>query len=161
MRKIVSFLIVICLIVGLISCEESNSLEKVNAIKTVSERVSDLNKTISEIKSFEDKDALSRDEKQYLEYLYPIREDESYVVGYRFFDAVCFEIGITTYFNNKGDAKKVRRSILHDLKENSDFEASIKEKDFYQWRESGSTTKVELNTQGIERGIIALRIISN
>lgn len=160
MRKLLSLSILFSLVISLLSCENGSPVEKIESIKTVSERVNDLKKTISEIKTFEDKDALSREEKLLLEYEYPIRENESYVVSYRFYNNVCIEINVSTYFNNEGDAQKVKKAILKDLKGNSTFSDPAFTNDIYKWISIDSTISMELNTQNIERGTIRLSILT-
>lgn len=156
MKKQIVFVIAI-LIVG--SCGEvGSSYEQVTAIKTVSQRLNDINKTITEIKNSEDQAALVLEEPLYLEYEYPIRENEYYVVSYRVDDSGCFKIKIDTYFNKQQDAEKVAEAIIKDIQVNSGFGMPQKELNIYLWEKSNRKISIELNIQHIERGMISLTI---
>ena len=138
---------------GLFSCIDSDPMyEQVTVVKTPLQRVSDLNKTPLEIKKSEEKAALVRQENDFLEYEYPIQEDESYIVSYRFDEEGCFEIGFDTYFNKEEEAKNVVNGILSDLKQQ--YGDPKKEIDFYSWELDGLT--IELDIHNVERGMIAL-----
>lgn len=159
MKKQLFFFIAILL---LVSCGDiGTSYELVTAIKTVSKRVNDINKTIPEIKNSEDQLALVIDEPLYLEYEYPMRENESYVVKYRFNASGCFEIKLDTYFNQQNDTRKVFDEIVKDLNVNTTFEETKKGIDFFRWENSNSKTVVELDAQHIERGIISISIFNS
>lgn len=156
MKKQAIFLIAI---LNVISCGEvGTSYEQVTAIKTVSQRLNDINKTITEIKNLEDQVALVLEEPFYLEYEYPVRENESYVTKYHFDDSGCFKIKIDTYFNKQGDAEKITEAIIKDLQVNSSFGTPQKEFNLYLWEKSNSKISIELNIQHIERGTISLTI---
>ena len=156
MKKQMVFVIAILII---ISCGETGtSYEQVTAIKTVSQRVKDINKTITEIKNSEDKVALVLEESLYLEYEYPVRENESYVTKYHFDNSGCFKIKIDTYFNKQDDAEKITEAIVKDLQVNSSFGKPQRGFNLYLWKNSGNNISIELNIQHIERGMISLTI---
>ncbi len=161
MKKGIHILIFFFFTIYFISCDQESSYEKVEAIKAVSERISDLNKTIPNIKEIEDKAALVREDNYYLEYEYPIKEDESYVISYRFNAQGCFEIGIDTYFNKESDAQKIKRVIIKELAENPNFSDPTLENDFYKWCSLNDVITLELNIQNIERGTVSLSIFAN
>ena len=155
------YLFIIISTLNIISCNETGTAyEKVSEIKTVSERVHDLHKTIIEIKNIEDEDALVRKEPLYLEYEYPIRENESYVVSYQFDDVGCVKIKLDTYFNKETDAQKVTKAIIKDLEVNTTFNFQKIEIDFYRWEDTKSKISIILNIQHIERGTISLTIFN-
>ena len=158
MKKLIPIITLFCLF----SCGESgNSYEQITLIKTISQRVEDLNKTSFEIKEVEEKAALSKQDNDYLEYEYPVREDEMYVVSYRFDDGGCFEIGLDTYFNQPEDAQSVVDGIIKDLSVNSLFEAPQKDNNIYRWESLNKKVSIELDFQHTERGMIAVTIFAN
>lgn len=115
MKKQVIFLIAI---LNVISCGEvGTTYEQITAIKTISKRIEDINKTKTELKNSEDMVALISEEPLYLEFEYPVKENESYVIKYRFDDSGCYEIKLDTYFNkqvliNKMMLKKCLKQLL-------------------------------------------------
>ncbi len=148
-------------ILTIITCNEvGTTYDQLIAIKTVSQRVSDLKKTKIEIKNSEDPIALVREEHQFLEYEYPVRKDESYVIFYRFDDTGCFEIKLDTYLNNQIDAQKVINLIIKDLEVNTTFGLPKKSSNFYRWENLNSEILIELDVQNIKRGHISLNIFS-
>ncbi|MCO6499588.1 MAG: hypothetical protein J5I47_04315 [Vicingus serpentipes] len=158
MKKLIPIVTLLCLF----SCGESgNSYEQVTSLKTISQRVADLNKSSIEIKELEEKAALSKQDNDYLEYEYPIREDEMYVVSYRFDDAGCFEIGLDTYFNQPEDAQNVVDGITKDLSLNKSFETPSKEKNIYRWMSVDKAVSIELDFQHAERGMISVTLFAN
>lgn len=157
MKKQVIFLIAI---LNVISCGEvGTTYEQITAIKTISQRIEDINKTKTELKNSEDIVALISEEPLYLEFEYPVKENESYVIKYRFDDSGCYEIKLDTYFNKQDDAQKVLEAIVKDLEVNTTLGIPKKELDFYRWQ--NSKISIEINIQLIERGIISLTILNN
>lgn len=155
-----SFVIIILL--SLIACGEvGTTYEQVTRLQTTSQRVPALNKTIEEVRELEEFAALSRLEDNYLEYEYPIRENESYVVNYRFDNNRCFRIGVDTYFNKRKDAQNVVNGIVKTLKADPLFGLPIKKHDVYQWESVNNEVSIELDIQHIERGTINLIISAN
>lgn len=157
MKKQVIFLIAI---LNVISCGEVGpTYEQITAIKPISQRIDDINKTKAELKNSEDLIALVFEEPLYLEFEYPVRENESYVIKYRFDDSGCYEIKLDTYFNKQDDTQKVLEAIIKDIDVNTTLGAPKKELDFYRWE--NSKMSIEINTQLIERGIISITILNN
>lgn len=145
------------IILTLSACLDSNPMyEQITVLKTPLQRISDLNKSDIDIKKSEEKAALVRQENDYLEYEYPIQEDESYVVGFRFDADGCFEIILDTYFNKQNEAENVIAGILENLKPT--YGEPTKETDFYYWEEGGA--RIELDTHNRERGMITLTIFA-
>ena len=161
MRFPLKFTIIISLMVFFSCGESGSSYEQVTALKTVSERVQDLNKSTADIKQLEEKAALSKQDDDFLEYEYPVREDEMYVVSYRFDDAGCFEIGIDVYFNEEQEAQNVVDGIIKDISSNTSFNTPEKETSIYRWKTTDSKTLVELDFQHVERGMLAITIFAN
>lgn len=143
------------MLISITSClEEGSMYDQISVLKTPLQRVSYLNATTIDIKKAEEKAALVRQENNFLEYEYPINEDEAYVVSYRFNEEGCFEIGIDTYFNKEGDAQNVVDGIMHDMA--AEYGEPSRELDFYRWQKEGIL--IELDIQNVERGMIALTI---
>ena len=154
-------LILIITLLSIISCGEmGSSYDQIIALKTTSQRVYDLDKSMDEIRQSEEKEALSREENDYLEYEYPIRMDESYIVSYRFDEAGCFEVGLDIYFNEQKEVQSVVDGIIEDLGTDEKYGAPQKETDFYRWESSDGAITIELDIQHIERGMIALTIFA-
>jgi hypothetical protein len=160
--KIQLIYILICSSLCFVSCGEAGTTyEQISSIKTISQRVPDLNKSVDEIKKIEDEDALSREERFYIEYDYPIREDEFYVVSYRFNDITCSQIGLGIYLNKPSDAQKIVSAIIEDLSINVNFGRPKNNNDIYQWNDINNFVTIELNVQFIERGVVKVTIFSN
>jgi len=146
----------------LFSCGgDETSYEQITSLKTISQRVADLNKSIIEIKQLEEKAALSKQNNDYLEYEYPIREDEMYVLSYRFDDAGCFEIGLDTYFNQQKEAQNVVNGIITDLSIDKSLKAPSKEINIYRWKSLDEKITIELDFQHTKRGMISITIFAN
>lgn len=156
MKKI-TLVCTLIMLVGLVSCDEE-SQQRIAEVKTVSERIKDLHKSSEEIKSLEDDAALMRDEEYLLEYEYPVRETESYVVTYRFNNDACFEIKMDTYLNKEIYAKKVMKEVLTDMANNDNFKKTAYKNEGYHWSSSDGGIEVVLKTHNIERGTVNLII---
>jgi hypothetical protein len=155
MMKKQTLILLTLIIITFSACLDSTSMyEQVTVLKTPLQRVLDLNKSDIDIKKSEEKEALVRQENDYLEYEYPIQEDESYVVGFRFDRDGCFEIILDTYFNKQTDAENVITGILEDLK--LTYGQPLKEEEHYFWEKEG--VKIELDKHNVERGMITLTI---
>ncbi len=118
MKKLLVLTIILTTV--FVACDEASQNEIAN-IKPVSKRINDLNKTMDEIKTMEDDAALMREDNYLLEYEYPVRENESYVITYRFKDNKCYEIKLDTYLDKEAYAKKIQQEVMTDMAENSDF----------------------------------------
>ncbi len=149
----------VLLLLTLAACGEvGTSYDEVTRLYSVSQRVSSLNKTIEALKEIEENEALSIETHNYLEYEFPIRADESYVINYRFRNNRCFKIGVDTYFNKQKYAQNVVDGIIKRLESDSLFGAPRKDENGYQWRGKKENINIELNIQQIERGTINLSI---
>ena len=154
-------LIILIAILTIISCGEvGTSYNQITAIKTTTQRIDNLNKSMDDIRQSEEKEALSREENDYLEYEYPIRMDESYIVSYRFDEAGCFEVGLDVYFNEQKEVQLIVDGIIEELNSNGNFGNPQKEINFYRWETSDGAKAIELEIQHIERGMIALTIFA-
>ena len=156
MKKLITILLVA---VVFTACDEASQNQIAN-IKTVSERIEDLGKNAEAIKAMEETAALIKEDEFLLEYEYPIREDESYVITYRFHNNSCNEIKIDTYLNKESHTKKVQAEIMADIANNKQFERGKIKNDIIKWTNHDKKITLELNTQNIERGTLNLIIHS-
>ena len=154
MKKL--FLIFI-LALFVISCDEE-SQNQIAGLRTITQRVEDLNKTKEEIKAIEETAALMKEENSLLEYEYPIRLDESYVTTYRFKNNKCYEIKMDTYLNQVAHAKKVQHEVISYINKNGTFSKTTLKKGIYHWESEDKHVFIDLNIQNIERGIVNLTI---
>ncbi len=145
------------LFVGITGCDDST----VDNIRSVSERINDLNKSRDEIKDMEDPAALMKEDDYLLEYEYPVRENESYVVTYRFRNDKCFEVKLDTYLDKESYTKKIQQEVLTDMANNTSFDKTKFKNDNYTWLSNDKKITVQLKTQNIERGTINLSVVIN
>lgn len=156
MKKI-TVVCTLMMLLTLTSCDEE-SQQRIAEVKTVSERIKDLDQSMEVIKAKEEGAALMLDKEYLLEYEYPVRESESYVVTYRFNNDKCFEIKLDTYLNKESYVKKVMKEVLADMANNDKFKrTSLKDGDYY-WVSADRQIEVVLKTQNIERGTVNLLI---
>ncbi len=158
MKKLLVLTIILTTV--FVACDEASQNEIAN-IKPVSKRINDLNKTMDEIKTMEDDAALMREDNYLLEYEYPVRENESYVITYRFKDNKCYEIKLDTYLDKEAYAKKIQQEVMTDMAENSDFSKTTFRDDTFKWVSIDTKINIQLKTQNVERGTVNLSIVIN
>jgi hypothetical protein len=149
----------ICLFISLFSCNEP-ILNKIKN-KNIAYEISNLHQSKDEIKAHEEKAALVRETDYSLEYEYPVREDESYVITYRFNDTGCFEIKLDIYLNKENDAKNISNGIKNKIESNPEYGKAQLENRIYSWHSVSKDINLELKTQNQERGIINFLIQQN
>ncbi len=144
-----------------VSCNsERNSYEQITALRTTQDRIKNLHKSFQEIIVYEDSDALTRSSATLLEYDFPIRENESYTISYRFKESICYQIGLNTYFNSQNEARKVINGISKELNTSGNYTLTGKGADYLLWNNTKNATTVKINTQHIERGTVFIIVIS-
>lgn len=156
MKNVITIILVALI---LTACDEASQNQIAN-IKTVTERIEDLGKNAQAIKAIEESAALIKEDEFLLEYEYPIRENESYVITYRFHNNSCNEIKIDTYLNKESHTKKVQAEIMADIANNKQFKRGKIKNDIIKWTTQNKDITLELNTQNIERGTLNLIIHS-
>lgn len=156
MKNVITIILVALI---LTACDEASQNQIAN-IKTVTERIEDLGKNAQAIKAIEESAALIKEDEFLLEYEYPIRENESYVITYRFHNNSCNEIKIDTYLNKESHTKKVQAEIMADIANNKQFKRGKIKNDIIKWIDQNEKITLELNTQNIERGTLNLIIHS-
>lgn len=159
MKQLITYSTIIILSLFTFSCSEPVH-ERIDRINTVKEKLNYLGKTIEEIKAIEDAAALIKEDDYLLEYEYPIRENDTYVLTYRFKSAICYEFNIDAYLEKESHAKKVMKEILIDMANNESFGETSLKNQIYTWISTNSKTLVEFNILNIERGIVNLHVKS-
>ncbi|MDF1673540.1 MAG: hypothetical protein P1U41_08540 [Vicingaceae bacterium] len=159
MKQLITYTIIIVLSLLTFSCSEPVH-ERIDRINTVKEKLDYLGKTIEEIKTIEDAAALVKEDEYLIEYEYPIREDDTYVITYRFKSAICYELNIDAYLEKESHAKKVMKEILIDMANNESFGETSLKNQIYTWISTNNNTLVEFNILNIERGIVNLHVKS-
>jgi hypothetical protein len=152
-----SIILLLSLTLCIFSCD-TPVLNQLEALNTANEKINNLKKSKEEVKAIEDKAALVRESDYLLEYEYPIREDELYVIAYRFNTVGCYEIKLDTYFNGGSDAKRLSNRIVKNISSNPDYGKAAVLSDIYTWKSTTKKINIELNSQSQERGMINLII---
>lgn len=159
MKHLITYSTIIILSLFAFSCNESIT-ERADRINTVKEKLNYLGKTIEEIKAIEDVAALIKNDDYLLEYEYPIRENDTYVITYRFKNNICYEFNLDAYLEKESHAKKIMEGVLIDMANNKDFGKTFLKNQKYTWKSINNTTLVEFTTFNIKRGIVNLHVKS-
>lgn len=159
MKQLITYSTIIILSLFMFSCSEPVH-ERMDRINTVKEKLNYIGKTIEEIKTIEDAAALVKEDEYLIEYEYPIRENDTYVITYRFKSDVCYEFNIDAYLEKESHARKVMKEILIDMANNEDFGETSLNNQKYTWKSINNTTLVEFTTFNIKRGIVNLHVKS-
>ena len=157
MKNTLKYCFVITISILTFACGDSAE-ERKDRMNTVKEKLTYLDKSITEIKAIEDPAALMREDKYLLEYEYPIGENESYVITYRFNNNECFEFSLETYLDNKAYANKVVKHIISDMASNEGFKKTLLKNKVYHWESEATNTLVELRTIETNRGVVTLLV---
>ncbi len=158
-KKLVSISILILLSI-IISCGEQGSYyEQFTNDKGFTSRISDLNKTIEEIRSKE-KGKLIKDDINLLKYVYEIGENDTYIVSYLFDKQGCFEIGIDGYFEKEEDANNVVNGIKSEMKESA-YNDAIEDNNLSRWKNFDDSISIELDYENTSRGLFIATIFAN
>lgn len=143
-----------------ISCgDEGSYYEQISENETVTNRILDLNTTINEIRQKE-KGKILKEGFDFIEYEYPIGNNDSYVVSYSFDDKGCWEIGVDCYFAKKEDALNVVEGFRTEIS-SSEFGTPTNDNNLYRWKNTEESISIELDYQNTDRGILVLTIMAN
>jgi hypothetical protein len=154
-----NFIVVIILLL-VVSCGNIGSYyEQISEDKTIVNRVSDLNKTIDEIRRQEKGKAL-KEGFDFLEYEYVIGNNDSYVVSYMFDEKGCFEIGIDCYFAKKEDAINVQEGFMSEINV-TNFGVPAEDNSLCRWKSADESVSIELDYINTDRGMLVLTIMAN
>ena len=129
--------------------------------KSISERITELNKSLTEIRKTEDKSALIKEEDDFLEYEYNIGVDETYSVTYFFDVAGCYEVGLDTYFNNETDAQLVMEKIKEEIETSDKFKLKSDSNQLLEWSSIDGIASVELDYENLDKGMVTFTVFAN
>lgn len=160
--KLIKSIILFIALAFVVSCSEPESyFNQLTKVKSVTERVGDLNKNIGEIRNSEKKSALIIEDEKFLEYEYPVGENDSYKASYFFDDAGCFEVGLDTYFSTEEDAKIVKEEIKKAIESDERFEVASDSNNLLEWKSKDGLISIQLDYIGQDKGMISLTIFAN
>lgn len=146
----------------LLSCSGNGSYyQQLTNVKSISDRIADLNKALPEIRKSEKKSSLIKEEEDYLEFEYPIGENDSYKTTYFFDAAGCYEVGLDTYFSLETDATEVLNEIKSAIEEDTNFGAPTNTNNLYEWNSKDGLVSVELDYLNQDKGMIRLTVFAN
>ncbi|PCJ24496.1 MAG: hypothetical protein COA97_09595 [Flavobacteriales bacterium] len=152
-----SFLFILLIIV---SCGNNGSYhEQFTQDKPFVSRISDLNKSIEEIRKIEN-GKLIKDDINLLKYVYEIGKNDTYIVSYLFDEKGCFEIGIDGYFEMENDANNVVDGIKGEMNK-SNYGNSSEGNNLSRWKNSDGTVSIELDYKDTKRGLFIATIFAN
>lgn len=153
---------IVAFIIMMISCVGSDSYyDQLTKVKSIKERVSDLNKSLTEVRKSEKKSALITEDEKFLEYEYPVGENDSYKASYFFDDAGCFEVGLDTYFSLENDAKLVLDEIKTVFENDERFGKATDSNSLLEWTSKDGLISVQLDYLNQDKGMISLTIFAN
>lgn len=154
--------IILSVIVFTLSCTGNDSYyRKITKVKTINERLSDLNKSLTEIRKSEKKASLTKEEEDYLEFEYKIGENESYKTTYFFDDSGCYEVGLDTYFTLESTAKEVLNEIKTEIEKDANFGPPTNTNSLYEWNSKDGLITIELDYMNQDKGMIRLTSYAN
>jgi len=160
MRKNVYFLFLLPILL-LFSCNNNNNYYQIIS-KTPNFLIENLNKSLAEIKKLEKKEALKKEDFDYLEYEYPIGDkNDAYNIAYRFDDKGCFEVDFDTYFEKESDAKTVMDGFKNDCKQLKDFTIFSSDNQLITWKNKAKDKSIELDYNALKKGMISVTIFAN
>ncbi len=153
---------IVAFIIMMTSCVGSDSYyDQLTKVKSIKERVSDLNKSLTEVRKSEKKSALITEDEKFLEYEYPVGENDSYKASYFFDDAGCFEVGLDTYFSLENDAKLVLEEIKTVFENDERFGKATDSNSLLEWTSKDGLISVQLDYLNQDKGMISLTIFAN
>jgi hypothetical protein len=127
--------------------------------KLISERISDLNKPIDQIRK-EEKGELINEGLTKLKYEYAIGDNDRYIITYLFDDKGCYEISFDGYFAKETDAQNVVDGIKGEMKLTI-FGEPEEANNLCRWKNPDKSIWTELDYKDTSRGILVLTIQAN
>tara|TARA_R110001592_G_scaffold111249_1_gene308132 strand:+ start:184 stop:669 length:486 start_codon:yes stop_codon:yes gene_type:complete len=155
--------LIACLVVIFItSCnQEKTYFDQLTKNKSITERTTELNKSLTTIRKSEDKSALVKEDDEYLEYEYKIGNDETYTITYFFDVAGCYEVGLDTYFNTEIEAKLVMEKIKEAIDNSDKFKLKTDSNQLYEWSSNDGLSSVELDYENLNKGMVSFTVFAN
>jgi len=147
----------------LFSCTGNDTYyTQLTKVKSIAERVADLNKSLPEVRKSEKKSSLIKEDEDYLEFEYPIGENDSYKATYFFDAAGCYEVGLDTYFSLETDAADVLNEIKSSFESDPNFGPPTNNANsLYEWSSKDGLVSVELDYLNQDKGMIRLTVFAN
>ncbi|MBL4592850.1 MAG: hypothetical protein JKX68_03425 [Flavobacteriales bacterium] len=159
MKKIIASTSILILLSFIISCGGLGSYyEQFTKDKAFTSRISDLNKTIDEIRAIE-KGKLIRDDINLLKYVYEIGNNDTYQITYQFDEKGCWEVGIDCYFENEEDAKSLVLGIKSEIT-TTVYGSPTEDNNLYRWENANEPASIEIDYKDTSRGIVVLTIMA-
>jgi hypothetical protein len=160
MKKIFVQIPTLLILLILFSCGgKGTHYEQFSDDKTFTNRISDLNKSIEQIR-IEEKGNLIKEDLEYLEYAYEVGLSDSYVISYRFDEKGCYEVGIYSYFVEEANAQNLVDGVKKELI-NSTYGSPIEDNDLCRWINNDESISVEIDYSKTTRGEIIATIFAN
>lgn len=159
MKKLLPFIIVILLVSNFSCTENKTYYQQFKSDKAFVSRILDLNKTFDEIRKAE-KGKLIKEDVNFLEFVYKIGKNDTYVVSYLFDEKGCYEIGIDGYFELEKDAQNVVEGIQKEMSE-SKYGKGVEDNNLNQWKSEDKSISIELDYKDTSRGLFLATIFAN
>ena len=154
--------ILLSIIVFTFSCTGNDSyFEQITKVKTINERILDLNKSLTEVRKSEKKSSLVKEDEDYLEYESPIGDNDSYKITYFFDAAGCYEVGLDTYFSLESNATIVLNEIKKVIENDVNFGSPTNMNSLYEWNSKDRLVSIQLDYINQDKGMISLTIFAN
>lgn len=155
-------IIILSVIVFTFSCTGNDSyFEQITKVKTINERILDLNKSLTEVRKSEKKSSLVKEDEDYLEYEYPIGDNDSYKITYFFDAAGCYEVGLDTYFSLETNAIEVLNEIKGMIEKDANFGTPTNTNSLYEWNSKDRLVSIQMDYINQDKGMISLTIFAN
>lgn len=154
-------LIFLPLVLLIISCNDSSKpyYDQITSDKAFVERISDLNKTIENIRKSE-KGKLINEGLDRLKYEYSIGSGDRYILTYIFDEKGCFEIGFDGYFEEEENVKKVLEGFIDELKIKN-FGTPKEDNQLVRFISKDKTKTIEFDYKNSDKGIAKAIIFAN
>lgn len=149
-----------CLLI-ILGCNDSKKpySEQIVSDKPFSERITDLNKGIEDIRKTEE-GKLINEGLDRLKYEYEIGKNDRYIITYIFDNKGCYEISFDGYFEKEEDVKKVLEGFTNELNLN-DFDIPEEDNQLVRFKRKDKKITVEFDYQNSSKGIAKAIIFAN
>ena len=156
MKKIILLSIVVLV---LVSCDQNKTYyELFNKNKSITERVSDLNQSMTAIRKSE-KGKITRDDVDYLEYEYSIGDGDSYAVSFLFDDKGCYEIGVDGFFATEASASQLMGEFKTELTQT--YGQPEEGNELARWLTKDESLTIEIDFADADKGMAIVTIFAN
>ena len=150
------FVILTCMV----SCSGVSSYyEQFTKDKAFTSRIADIDKTIEEVRTFEEV-KIVKDDVSILKYVYEIGKNDTYIISYLFDGKGCYEIGIDAYFGKEEDASNVVDGIKSEMAA-SEYELVSEDNSLCRWKKADGSISIEIDYKDTSRGLFIATIFAN